>query len=179
MSNAGAEPLRRDSDLHLWAAGQSDPPPTKRNRDIHVSPMTNRHVPPQGSYLLKMVQMARTYNSQILKLAKVIPHMIQSSIKMAMKPVVEKLSSLCARVDVLEREVTAMRDEIERWKELIPPMEIDLNNPVAGPDSQNRSPLDDWCVGYNPTEIATIAEGQDSEPPHIKCALYYGCCLPN
>ncbi|MCE3051546.1 hypothetical protein HAX54_050120, partial [Datura stramonium] len=41
--------------------------------------------------LLKMAQMARSHNAQLLKLAKSNPPMIQQAIKKAMKPMVDKL----------------------------------------------------------------------------------------
>ncbi|MCD9641391.1 hypothetical protein HAX54_027558 [Datura stramonium] len=125
--------------------GQSDSPPAKRTKDIHVSPMTERHLSPQASGLLKMAQMDHTNNAQTFKLAKAITPMILSSMKIVVKLVVEKLSSLYARVDVLEKEVADMREEIYRWKDLIPPMDIDLNVLVVGLDSlvANRSPPND------------------------------------
>ncbi|MCD7459764.1 hypothetical protein HAX54_041881 [Datura stramonium] len=151
-------------------SGQSDSLPTERTKDIHVSPTIDGHVSPRAYDLLKMAQMDCANNAQIFKLARAIPPMIQSSIKTKMKPVVEKLSSLCARVDVLEVEVAAMREEIDRWKELIPHMDINLNIPPSGIDSPlaNRSPLDDWCVGYSPTKIAVATKVQDGEPPRVK-----------
>ncbi|MCD7450058.1 hypothetical protein HAX54_003114 [Datura stramonium] len=126
-------------------SGKSDSPPTERIKEIYVSLTIDGHVSPQTSGLLKMVKMDHAHNAQLVKLDKSIPSMIHSAIKTAIKPVVEKLSSLCARADVLEAEVATIMEEIDRQKELISPMDIDLNIPPAGPDSPvaNRSPPDD------------------------------------
>ncbi|MCD9642624.1 hypothetical protein HAX54_029509, partial [Datura stramonium] len=67
--------------------------------DDNVSSMTDRHAYELASGILKMAQMAHAYNAQLVKLAKVIPPMIQQAIKKAMKLVVDKLGSLCARVN--------------------------------------------------------------------------------
>ncbi|MCD7467226.1 hypothetical protein HAX54_004546 [Datura stramonium] len=69
---------------------------------------------------------------------------------MAMKPVVYKLGSLCARMDVLKEEVAAMRKEIDKRKKMLPPMDIDLNISSTGHDSPvgDMIPPDDWCAGF-------------------------------
>ncbi|MCD7471516.1 hypothetical protein HAX54_012002 [Datura stramonium] len=40
------------------------------------------------------------------------------------------------------------------------PRVVGSNPPVA-----DRSPSDDWCVGYNPSERVAATEVQDSDPP--------------
>ncbi|MCD7457817.1 hypothetical protein HAX54_036321, partial [Datura stramonium] len=86
---------------------------------------------------------------------------------MAMKPIVGKMGSLHARVAVLEDEVASMREDMDRQKKMMPPMDINLNIPTAGPNSpvENRSPLDDWCVGYSPSDGAAMEQVQDGESP--------------
>ncbi|MCD9559716.1 hypothetical protein HAX54_017888, partial [Datura stramonium] len=53
----------------------------------------------------KIEQRAQVHESQLMKLAKAIPSMIQNSIKNAMQPAKDKLKSLCSTVEVLESEV--------------------------------------------------------------------------
>ncbi|MCD9560472.1 hypothetical protein HAX54_019156 [Datura stramonium] len=88
------------------------------------------------------------------------------SIKTAMKPVVDKFESLCARVDVLQDEMASMREEINMLKETMPLMDIYLNITEVGCDSPvaGRSSLNDLCVRYNPSEGAVAGEVQDGEP---------------
>ncbi|MCE3049659.1 hypothetical protein HAX54_045482 [Datura stramonium] len=94
-------------------------------------------------------------NAQSVKLANSIHPMIQYAIKTTMKPVVEKLGSFCAWVDVLEDEVAGLREEIESQKAMVFPMGIDLNILTLGSDSssEDRSPPNDWCVGVRQVEM--------------------------
>ncbi|MCD7460176.1 hypothetical protein HAX54_043002 [Datura stramonium] len=55
---------------------------------------------------------AQEHESQILKLAKAIPSMIQQAIKKAMQPARNKLRGLCATVEILENEVIALRKDM-------------------------------------------------------------------
>ncbi|MCE0481762.1 hypothetical protein HAX54_039780 [Datura stramonium] len=92
----------------------SDPPTSKISDDASISLTADKHVPPKASGLLKIAHMARSHNTQLLKLAKTIPLMILQAIKKVMKLVVDKLGSLCAQMDVLEGEVAAIREELNR-----------------------------------------------------------------
>ncbi|MCE3051270.1 hypothetical protein HAX54_049307, partial [Datura stramonium] len=101
--------LRRDKDGPAFkrpklTSGLSDPFPSMMSGDASIPPIADRHVSSPASGLLKMAQVAHSHNAQLLKLAKTIPPMIQQAIKKAMKPMVDKLGSLCAGVDVLEGE---------------------------------------------------------------------------
>ncbi|MCD9639884.1 hypothetical protein HAX54_024796 [Datura stramonium] len=84
--------------------------------------------------------------AQLVKIAKAIPTMIQHAINIAMKHMVEKLSNLSGRVDILVEEVDAWRMELERRKGLGLSMEMDLNIPPVVPSSPviYRSLVDDW-----------------------------------
>ncbi|MCD7458895.1 hypothetical protein HAX54_039519 [Datura stramonium] len=64
--------------------------------------------------LLKIAQMGQSHESQIVKLSKAIPSMIQQ----AMQPAREKLRGLYAKVDALENEVITLRNEVANpsWK---------------------------------------------------------------
>ncbi|MCE3050101.1 hypothetical protein HAX54_046466, partial [Datura stramonium] len=57
--------------------------------------------------------MAQVHESQIMKLAKAIPSMIQQTIKKAMQTAREKLRGLCAIVEVLENEVITLRKDMD------------------------------------------------------------------
>ncbi|MCD7467088.1 hypothetical protein HAX54_004291 [Datura stramonium] len=85
-----------------------------------------------------------------------------------MNPVVEKLGSLCARIDVLEGEVDALREEMDRQKEKISPMGINFNLPTVTSDSpvMDTSPPNDWYVGINPIGGIATEEIQEHEKPH-------------
>ncbi|MCD7460648.1 hypothetical protein HAX54_044045, partial [Datura stramonium] len=145
----------------------SDPLSTEMSRDAPVSPMANRQVSPQASGIFKMAQMARAHNAQLLKLSKDIPPMIQKAIKMAMQPVVDKLGSLCARVDMLEEEVAAKREDLDRRKDRSPPIDMNLKITAAGSalPVENRSQPDDWYVEYSPSEVAEARERKEVVPP--------------
>ncbi|MCE2055567.1 hypothetical protein HAX54_042886 [Datura stramonium] len=138
--------------------------------EASISHVDDMHVSPTKNGLLKVVQTDRVKKGQLVRLAKSIPPMIQQAIKTTLKPVVDKLGSLCDRIAVLENEVVSLREELDRRKGLIPPMDIDLNilPTVLDPTVADSIPLDDWCTGYSPTNITTAAEVQDSEPPHIE-----------
>ncbi|MCD7467284.1 hypothetical protein HAX54_004624 [Datura stramonium] len=86
---------------------------------------------------------------------------LQVAIKKAMKPVVDKLGSLYSRVDVLEVEVASIKEELNRWKEMTPPIDVDLNIPTEGP-----SPPNDWCIGYSPPKGVAARVVQVDDPPH-------------
>ncbi|MCE0480842.1 hypothetical protein HAX54_037994 [Datura stramonium] len=62
--------------------------------------------------LLKIAQMTQLHQSQIVKLAKAIPSMIQQAIKKAMQPARDKLRGLCTIVEVLENEVITLRKDV-------------------------------------------------------------------
>ncbi|MCD7458226.1 hypothetical protein HAX54_037589 [Datura stramonium] len=93
--------------------------------------------------------MDHDHNAQLVNISRTIPPMIQHAIKMVMKRVVVKLGSLYARVDMLEGKVATLRDEMDRRKAMVLPMDIDLNIPTVVSDSPvaKRSPPDDWYVG--------------------------------
>ncbi|MCE3051313.1 hypothetical protein HAX54_049416 [Datura stramonium] len=93
--------------------GPSDPSPTETS-EMSLFHLWKINMPLHRQVAIKMAQMPYAYNAQILKIAKAIPPTIQYAIKISMNPVVEKSRSLCARVDVLEEEVTSMREEMDR-----------------------------------------------------------------
>ncbi|MCD9641482.1 hypothetical protein HAX54_027679 [Datura stramonium] len=62
--------------------------------------------------LFKIAQMDQAHKSQIVKLAKVIPSMIQQAIKKAIQPARDKLKGICATVEVLESHVIALRKDV-------------------------------------------------------------------
>ncbi|MCE3215183.1 hypothetical protein HAX54_001204 [Datura stramonium] len=74
--------------------------------------------------------------------------MIQQAIKKVVQPVVEKLGCLCAKVDVLENEVTTTRGEVKHTK-LMSLGKSDLNVPIPSANQleDHRTPPDDWCMG--------------------------------
>ncbi|MCD9637833.1 hypothetical protein HAX54_021340 [Datura stramonium] len=61
---------------------------------------------------LKLGQMVQVHESQLMKLSKAIPSMIQQAIKKAMQPAREKLKGLCTTVEVLENKVVTLRKEV-------------------------------------------------------------------
>ncbi|MCD7458758.1 hypothetical protein HAX54_039059 [Datura stramonium] len=62
--------------------------------------------------LVKLEQMAQVHESQLIKLAKAIPYMIQQAIKKAMQPARDKLKGLYTAVEVLENEVITLGKEV-------------------------------------------------------------------
>ncbi|MCD9640906.1 hypothetical protein HAX54_026641 [Datura stramonium] len=62
--------------------------------------------------LLKLAQMDQVHESQLMKLAKAIPSMIQQVIKKAMQPARDKLKGFCTTVVVLENEMITLRKEL-------------------------------------------------------------------
>ncbi|MCD7466296.1 hypothetical protein HAX54_002866 [Datura stramonium] len=107
--------------------------------------------------------MSWDHNAQLVRIAKDISSMIQHAIKTTMKPVVEKLESLCARVDVLEDDVVVLRKEIDRKKAMVLPIRVNLNILAVVADSPivERSPPDDWCIKYSLSGGATTEEIQE------------------
>ncbi|MCD9640331.1 hypothetical protein HAX54_025607 [Datura stramonium] len=61
---------------------------------------------------LKLAQRAKVHESQLVKLAKAIPSMIQIAINKAMQPAKDKLKSLWTTVEVLESKVISLRREV-------------------------------------------------------------------
>ncbi|MCD9643094.1 hypothetical protein HAX54_030246 [Datura stramonium] len=86
--------------------------------------------------LLKLADMANDHNSQLVKVAKFIPSMIQHGIKVALKPLVEMLG-----IDLYL-------------------LEIASESPIL-----EMSPPDDWCVGISLTKSAATKEIQEEEKP--------------
>ncbi|MCE0482113.1 hypothetical protein HAX54_040515, partial [Datura stramonium] len=96
--------------------------------------------------LLKLAQMAQVHESQVMKLAKAIPSMIQQAIKKAMQPSREKLKGLCTTVELLENEVITLRKEVAALTQ--PPSTSSPTplEPAAVPSQPEapKSPPDDW-----------------------------------
>ncbi|MCD7446338.1 hypothetical protein HAX54_004326, partial [Datura stramonium] len=153
--------------------GPSAYPISEGSEDVPAPPMPSRLVSSTSSGLLKLAQMAHDHIAQLVKLAKAIPPMIQYAIKIAMKPVMEKLGSLSARVDVLENESPDdwyVRDSpsgdattIEMHEDEHPHNEVSYSMDDAHQDDpywvapiysyhQGRTLLDRWVVAspYNP-----------------------------
>ncbi|MCE3215349.1 hypothetical protein HAX54_002039 [Datura stramonium] len=64
--------------------------------------------------LLKVSQMDHAHKGKLEKLAKAITSLIQQTLKKAMKLEFNKMGRLCAQVDVLENEVVALKEEVDR-----------------------------------------------------------------
>ncbi|MCD9639463.1 hypothetical protein HAX54_024032, partial [Datura stramonium] len=99
--------------------------------------------------LLNIAQREKMHENQLVRLAKAITSMIQSAFKKALQPAKDKLTHLCSKVDVLESEVTTLQQEVAT-------LTAPTNQPtpcgleVVPPQVEaNRSPLDDWWVGYH------------------------------
>ncbi|MCE3214900.1 hypothetical protein HAX54_000236 [Datura stramonium] len=94
---------------------------------------------------LKIAQRAQVHESQLMKLSKAIPSMIQTAIKKAMQPTKDKLKSLCSTIEVLQSEVISLRREVVALGE--PPSTSNSNppEPAAVPMQLDapRSPPDD------------------------------------
>ncbi|MCE5165704.1 hypothetical protein HAX54_011776 [Datura stramonium] len=81
-------------------------------------------------------------------------------------------------VAILEACIMDHRDimeELDRRREMIPPMDFDLNIPPVGhdPPDVTSSPPDDWCTRYSLTEIVIAYKFEDSEPPHVEVPPIY------
>ncbi|MCE0481254.1 hypothetical protein HAX54_038849, partial [Datura stramonium] len=74
---------------------------------LHIDEF-HSHTP---SDFLNIAQRTKMHESQLVRLAKAIPSMIQLAIKKAFQPTKDKLTGLCSTVDVLEREVGTLRKE--------------------------------------------------------------------
>ncbi|MCD9646412.1 hypothetical protein HAX54_036222 [Datura stramonium] len=96
-----------------------------------------------------------------------------------MKPVVDKLGSLYARVDVLEEEVATIREVLNRWKEMMSAMDIELNVQVEGLDLPvvDISPPNDWCIEYNPSKGVAAGVVQVGDPLRNKGVLVLSLVL--
>ncbi|MCD7456799.1 hypothetical protein HAX54_033233 [Datura stramonium] len=98
-------------------------------------------------------QRAQVHEIQLVKLAKAIPSMIQTTIKKIMQLGKDKLTSLCSTVEVLEREVISLRREVAALDE--PPTTNNSNpsEPAVVPMHLEapRGPSDDWWAGYDST----------------------------
>ncbi|MCE3215983.1 hypothetical protein HAX54_004287 [Datura stramonium] len=71
-----------------------------------------------------------------------------------MKPVVEKLSNLCGRVEMPEEEVNSLRVEIDK-----------------------RKKIDDWWVGDSPSGNATSEVPQEVEQPPNEARILSDICV--
>ncbi|MCD7461874.1 hypothetical protein HAX54_047316 [Datura stramonium] len=134
-------------------------------RDTSIPPLVDRPVSPLVSGLLKLAHIAHEHNVLLVNPDKAIPPMIQYAINIVMKPVVEKFSNLCGWVDVLEKEVDALRMEMERRKKMDLSMQIDLKVPIVVVASPiiDINPPDNWWVGYNLSSCAAVEEIHVSE----------------
>ncbi|MCD7470521.1 hypothetical protein HAX54_010449, partial [Datura stramonium] len=64
-----------------------------------------------------MIKRAREkmHENQLVRLSKAIPSMIQSALKKALQPVMDKLTHLGSKVDVLESEATTLQQEVATY----------------------------------------------------------------
>ncbi|MCE3215530.1 hypothetical protein HAX54_002738 [Datura stramonium] len=94
------------------------PPPPSASSHISAAQFHTVVVPtPTPPDFLKVAQRAQVHESQLVKLAKAIPSMIQLSIKKAMKPAKYILKRLCSIVEVLESEVITLRKYVAALSE--------------------------------------------------------------
>ncbi|MCD7470079.1 hypothetical protein HAX54_009653 [Datura stramonium] len=84
----------------------------------------------------KIAQMSQAHESQIVKLAKAIPSMIQQAIKKITQPARDKLRGLCAIVEVLESDVISLRKDVDT-----------LTGP---PPASNTKPIEPAAVTSQP-----------------------------
>ncbi|MCD9643760.1 hypothetical protein HAX54_031431 [Datura stramonium] len=144
------------------------PPPPSASCNTSATQFYTTIVPtPIPLDFLKIAQRAQVHESQLVKLAKAIPSMIQLSIKKAMQPAKDKLKSLCSTVEVLDSEVITLRKEVSALGE--PPCTSNPNTPepaaVSVQPKAPRSPPDDWWVEYDSTlEIVSDEELYHSRP---------------
>ncbi|MCD7467312.1 hypothetical protein HAX54_004659 [Datura stramonium] len=110
-----------------------------------------------------MAQMASAHEAQLARLSKAIPPMIQQAIKMAMKLMINKLGSLCAQVDVLQNEAVSLWEKVNRRREILLPMDFDLNIPPAGQDPP--------MVDSNP-RMTSAWEASHLEDPYRVAPIY-------
>ncbi|MCE3049296.1 hypothetical protein HAX54_044559 [Datura stramonium] len=89
--------------------------------------------------------------SQLVQLAKAITSMIQLAFKKVLHPAKDKLTSLCSTVDVLEREVGTLRQEVSALSAPPSTGHPTPHEPEVMPAQPEapRSPPDDWWVGYD------------------------------
>ncbi|MCE3049425.1 hypothetical protein HAX54_044805 [Datura stramonium] len=167
-------PLFRLLDKIVWADGMitldakidKDAPALKRAKDTK-----NRTQPPpsmlsstiDGQFqvaevpastptdLFKIAQIAQAHESQIVKLAKSIPSMIQQAIKKSMQPARDKLRGRCSTIEVLENDVIAFKKDVDILtrpppaSNPIPPEPVAVTSQPEAP----KSPPDDWWAGYD------------------------------
>ncbi|MCE0481154.1 hypothetical protein HAX54_038638 [Datura stramonium] len=125
--------------------------------------------------LLNIAQMEKMHENQLVRLAKDIPSIIQSSLKKALQSARDKLTHLCSKVDVLESEVTILQQEVTTFTahtdqsmpcdpEVVPPQ---VEAPI--------SPPDDCWVGYhnNANIMSEEEELHHSPPPPPQMHLVY------
>ncbi|MCD7458166.1 hypothetical protein HAX54_037458 [Datura stramonium] len=90
------------------------------------------------------------------------------AIKKAMQPSRDKLRGLCAKVQVLENDLIALREDVARHTDPIPSINMDLHEPAAMVTHSKppKSPPDDWWVGFDSSpEIISNEEIYHSRPP--------------
>ncbi|MCE3214837.1 hypothetical protein HAX54_053467, partial [Datura stramonium] len=90
---------------------RTPPPPSASTHASATSLHTDEfHCPPPD--LLNIAQRNKMHESQLVRLTKAIPSIIQISIKKTLQPAKDKLTSLFSTVDVLESEVGTLRQEV-------------------------------------------------------------------
>ncbi|MCD7472823.1 hypothetical protein HAX54_014192 [Datura stramonium] len=111
--------------------------------------------------LLVLAQKVKAHENQLVKLAKAIPSMIHLSIQRALQPTRDKLLGLFSTVDALEKEVITLRKEISSPSAMPSPSLPSHAMPAMMHDKPDapRSPLDDWCVGYD--SASDIVPGEE------------------
>ncbi|MCD7459304.1 hypothetical protein HAX54_040583, partial [Datura stramonium] len=90
---------------------KTPPPPLVSSTTSTTQYHLATNLAPTPPDLLKVAKRAQVHESQLVKLAKAIPFMIQTAIKKSMKPIKDKLKSLCSTIEVLERKVIYLRQE--------------------------------------------------------------------
>ncbi|MCD9640657.1 hypothetical protein HAX54_026105, partial [Datura stramonium] len=100
-------------------------------------------------YLIKLAQMAQVHESQLMKLARIIPSMIQQAIRKTMQPARDKLKGLCTTIEVLEIEVVSLRKEVATLTGTSYTRNLTPLEPAVVPSQPEapKSPPDDWLEG--------------------------------
>ncbi|MCD7467954.1 hypothetical protein HAX54_005671 [Datura stramonium] len=89
----------------------TQPPPSMLSSTIEGQLQEAKVPASTTTDLFKIAQMAQAHESQIVKLAKDIPSMIQQSIKKVTQPTRDKLRGLCATFEILANDLTTLRKD--------------------------------------------------------------------
>ncbi|MCD7464411.1 hypothetical protein HAX54_052696 [Datura stramonium] len=156
-------PVRK---LEKYTRNKTPPPPSASTHTLAAPLHKDEFHSPTPPDFLNIKQREKMHESQLVRLAKAIPSMIPLSIKKALHPAKDKLTCLCSTVDVLEREVVTLRQEVATLSAAPPTCHPTPREPEVMPDSPKHPRVHRIIGGWGMIVIQSLCPVRPGSPKH-------------